>query len=164
MLTPHSAAGQAPWRDETGSKPVLSGLNRSSPASKQARTPGRQAAPVFAHRLHRSPAWPAFASCCGATPLSLGLCSSLPLPAGSLLPRDNRPLCSPITALLLPCSSRLVLQALGASCLVFLLLRNPQAHVYTPRGREVLRQSLIQGEEEKALCARAPPGLFTFLV
>ena len=50
MLTPHSVAGQAPCRDETGSKPVLSGLKRSSPASEQARTPRSQAAPVFAHR------------------------------------------------------------------------------------------------------------------
>lgn len=44
MRTPHSAAGQAPCRDETGSKPVLSGLKRSSPASEQARTSRSQAA------------------------------------------------------------------------------------------------------------------------
>ena len=97
---------------------------------------------------HPRPAWPAFAFCCGGH-TSEPLLLLFPPPAGSLLPRDKHPLCSPAMALLLPCSSRLVLQALGTSCLVFLLLRNPQAHVYTPRGREVLRQSLTRRRGRK---------------
>ena len=150
MLTPHSATGQAPCRDETNSKPVLSGLKRSSPASERARTPCSQAAPVFAHRSSpQARLASVYTFLWGAAPLSHCFCCSLLLPAGSLFPEDKHPPPSSVRALLLPGCSRVVHQALGASCLAFPLLRNPRVPVHTPRGREVLRQSLTRGEEDR---------------